>query len=308
MKTIKHNLLWALLLCATVAFGQKQEQKYSENFKVNKDVVIELTTSFTDVIIEEWDKNEVSISGVLEVDGVTKEEASEYFEGWNMESLGNKTKVVITSQPNGQHHYAFMNDFDFDFDFGDSFDFDFEPMIHIANIPNIMLDSSLMNFPDMPLPVIDHIAEIEFDNEAYEKDGEKYMKEFENQMETWAKEFEEKFEPQMEAYEKKMEAWAEKYEKSIEPQMEEFENKMEIWEKEFEEKFEPQMKEYEKKMENHAKKMEEQAKKMEKKIEEKYAKSMKMKKRIVIKIPKGAVVKLNVHHGTLDIPDSVTTK
>ncbi|MFK5879259.1 MAG: hypothetical protein QM478_07155 [Flavobacteriaceae bacterium] len=293
MKTIKHNLLAVLLLSVSVVFAQVKTQKSTESFNVKSDVIVEINAHDSDIIVEHWNKNQVLVETVLSIDGVTVEESKEFFDGWNVEALGNSTRVVINSRPD--FHYAFAANFDFempnmDFEMPD-IDFDFEPVIAYGfNFDSVSFPTP----PKMPTIVIEHLNKIEWDQKAYEKNKKKYLEKFEAQQEAWAKEFEEKFEPQMEKYEAEMEKWAEDFEKNIEPQLKKHEAKMEKWEKEFEKNIEPKLKAQEKKME-----------KLEEEIEAKLEKSMKMKKKITIKIPKDARVKVNTHDGSIKLPKGV---
>ncbi|MEN8125523.1 MAG: hypothetical protein ABFR32_10375 [Bacteroidota bacterium] len=313
MKTIKYNIIWIILLSTSVVFGQKQTKKFNESFKVNKDVLVEIDSRHSDVLVETWNKNIVSIEGLWEVEGMTKEEATKYFEGWDFEALGNKEKVVINSRSSSNYysHYDVFDNMEFDFDF-DSISYLGELFNgnYYSELPPLPSMSPLPPMPPMPpfrMPAIEHLPKIGFDYEAYQKNEESYMKEFKIQQEAWKKEFKEKYEPQMKAYEKKMEQW----EKKVEPQMKAYEKKMEQWEK----KVEPQLKAYEKKMEAQAKKMEMKMRKMEYEIQEKYAQKLKVKeakiskykikKSLVIKVPKGAKLKVGKHYGKITLPNDI---
>lgn len=317
MKTIKHNILGVLLLSVSVVFAQVKTQKSTESFNVNSDVIVEINAHDSDVVVEHWNKNEVSVSTILEIDGVTVEESNEIFDAWDVEALGNSSKVVINSKPNFKDFDFDFPDMDFempdiDFAFPD-IDFDFEPVIAYS----LQFDSvNLPTQPQMPKIVISHLNKIEWDQKAYEKDKEKYLAEFEKQQEEWAKEFEEKFEPQMEKYEAEMEKWEKEFEEKYEPQMEKYEKEMEKWAEDFEKNIEPQLKKHEEKMakwekdfekniEPKLKAQEKKMKKLEEEIEAKHKKSMKLKKKITIKIPKDARVKVNTHDGSIKLPKGV---
>ena len=82
MKVNRYNFIWSILLCTTVVFGQKHTKNINESFKVNKDVLVEIDTRHSDITVETWNKNVVSVQGVWEIEGITKEKASQYFEGW----------------------------------------------------------------------------------------------------------------------------------------------------------------------------------------------------------------------------------
>ena len=60
MKTLRYKITIVLLFIGLITVtAQKLEKKYTEKFKVNKDVVIDVNTRYTDIEIETWDKNEV---------------------------------------------------------------------------------------------------------------------------------------------------------------------------------------------------------------------------------------------------------
>lgn len=330
MKEIKHNLVIAFLFGITGILAQTKTQKYSESFKVNNDVILEINAHHSDITVEYWDKNEILVESLLSIDGVSDDEAKEYFEYWNIEALGNSKRVVVNSQPNFDFHFEGMN-----FTLNDmhieipEMDFqippieieipemDFEPLIAFA------FDFDSLSYPtppEMPEIVIAHMSKIKWDPEAFEREGDAYVERFEKEQEKLEQEFEEKYGEQMRAYEEEMEKWEEEFAEQYEPKMEEYEKEMEKWQKEFEEKYEPKMKEYEKEMEKWAakyeKEIEPKMKEMEKEIEkqmkgveeelEKYEEKMKsIKKEITIKIPRGAKVDLDTHKGTIKLPNNI---
>ena len=122
-------------------FAQKFDKKYTENFKVNKDVEVAVNASNTDINVTTWNKNEVDITAYIEVEGISKQEAEKYFKNWNFEALGNSKKVKITSK--GSNSFGLKNDFVF---FNDA-DFDFQiPEIDMSNIEAIILPEMDFDF------------------------------------------------------------------------------------------------------------------------------------------------------------------
>jgi len=300
MKTIKHNIVAILLLSVSILFAQTKTQKSSESFNVKKDVIVEINAHDSDIIVEHWDKNEVSVEIVLSIDGVTTEESKDYFDSWNIEALGNSTKVVVNSR--SDFYYSYGGNFNFVMPDIPEMDFDFEPIIAYA------IDFDSVSFPTppaIPQVVIAHMPNFEWDQEEFEKDKDKYLAKFEKQQAKWAKEFEGKFEPMMKDYEKEMSKWEKEFEEKYEPMMEEYEKEMEQWQVEFEKNIEPQMKKYEEEMAVHEKKIEIHMAKMEKEMDVKHEKQQKLKKKITIKIPKDARVKVNTHNGSIKLPKGV---
>jgi hypothetical protein len=320
MKTYKHNFLAFILLFTTVLFAQKHDKKVSESFKVNNDVFVDITTRYADVTIETWSKNVVSIEGSWEVEGLNKEDSNKLFENVDFEASGNKEKVIIRAKSNNNFSLFEREfeeiDFNFNFDsivnIGDVFIHDFH--FEIPEVPEV---PEMPDIPEMPEIVISHLSKIEFDHKAYEKDKEGYMQRFKKEQEKWEKEMEEKIEPQMKEYEKKIKLW----EKENGPRMKQIEVKVATWEKENIPKikaFEKKMATWEKENATKVKAFEEKMEKMEKKMEEKYSALIEMKhknakgvtkikKRLLIKIPKNAKVKLDVRYGSFSAPDDLNT-
>ena len=152
---IYKNIFTLVAICFLgTTFAQKFDKKFTENFNVNKDVEVVINASNSDINVTNWSKNEVEITAFIEIEGVTKEEAEEYFEKWNFEALGNKKKVQIISKGSNafglKNDIVFFNNMDFniqipeitmpdfdsieipdmnfDFDFDDDFEFDFESL------------------------------------------------------------------------------------------------------------------------------------------------------------------------------------
>ncbi|MGK0126835.1 MAG: hypothetical protein ACI87F_000336 [Candidatus Azotimanducaceae bacterium] len=320
MKTYKHNFLAFILLFTTVLFAQKHDKKVSESFKVNNDVFLDITTRYADVTIETWSKNVVSIEGSWEVEGLNKEDSNKLFENVDFEASGNKEKVIIRAKSNNNFSLFEREfeeiDFNFNFDsivnIGDVFIHDFH--FEIPEVPEV---PEMPDIPEMPEIVISHLSKIEFDHKAYEKDKEGYMQRFKKEQEKWEKEMEEKIEPQMKEYEKKIKLW----EKENGPRMKQIEVKVATWEKENIPKikaFEKKMATWEKENATKVKAFEEKMEKMGKKMEEKYSALIEMKhknakgvtkikKRLLIKIPKNAKVKLDVRYGSFSAPDDLNT-
>jgi hypothetical protein len=71
----KHIITFLSIGLLTNAFAQKFEKKYTENFSTNKDVEIAIDAAYTDINVISWNKNEVQVNAVIEIEGITKKEA-----------------------------------------------------------------------------------------------------------------------------------------------------------------------------------------------------------------------------------------
>ncbi|NAS29800.1 hypothetical protein GTQ40_02345 [Flavobacteriaceae bacterium R38] len=312
LRISKLNWLLVFVLGITLsAFGQKQTKKKTESFSVNKDVTIDINTSYTDVIFETWDKNTVSIEATLEFEDATKEEAEEYFKDWDFEATGNSSKISIKSRSgtniflNGDN--IVIPDFDFDFDF-------VMPDIEIPNIVIPDLAPFVYDIPPIPPVALHSLGSISFDYEAYKKDGDKYLKEWK---EKFNKEFDGEFKKEIEAWKKDMETWKKEHQKLLEERKKDKEK----YRKELEE----QRKELAKVREtqrSELKRVKEQARELRAKAREEARKNgnsnnvyffspdgddknLKVKKTIKIKMPKGAKLKMNVRHGEVKLAQNL---
>ncbi len=184
----------ALIVVSAEAYGQKQTKVYNEKFNVGNESALDINTSYADIEFETWDKNEVQIDAVVEIEGISSEEAENYFKDNPIKIVGNSKNIQISTQGefswiSGGHHTN-MEDFHIEIPEIPEMDFFFET----PPIPE------LPEFPEMaPMPPI-AAKNFEFDYEAYEKDGEKYLKK-------WKKDFDKNFN---EGFKKEMEEWSTK--------------------------------------------------------------------------------------------------
>ncbi|WP_010228787.1 hypothetical protein [Gillisia marina] len=249
MKTIKSNYI--LLFCLLFSAGIfAQTKKLEKSYKTKQDVSVVVDSKYTNIIVENWDKNEVAIEAFLETGNLSAEDAKKALDGWKLETSGNSDKIEITSGGGTR-----MN-LNLDMDLSSLT----ESMGELQNILGPMMTDMiapmLENISKNPLPPQFHekIGNMDFDYDAYKKDGEKYMekwekkmeknfgKDFEKSMEEWGKQFEKNSEVWEKDFEKKMEAWGENFEKKFGKDMErwgeDFEKKMETWGENFDKEME----------------------------------------------------------------------
>ncbi len=299
----------ALALCLTTAgvFAQKQTKTYREEFKIQPDAVIDINTSYADIQFETWDKNEVQVEGTIELEGATEEEAKAYFEDSGIEILGNsKTVEIRTSGNRGWANFVGLR----------------SPGTEIV-IPNLDLAPDIepllrsLEIPEMPpmpeMPPLPPMPDFDFDYEAFQKDGEKYMKK-------WRKEFNKNFDKE---FQDKMEAWGKEYAEKVESRRAEMEGRRAAMEEQRAEMQEQrqQFREQAQQAREQAQRARQQALQQAREVKEKLryeirnseapnifihsedgeSKSYKVKKTIRIKMPKSAILKMNVRHGEVKL-------
>ncbi|WP_296381332.1 hypothetical protein [Winogradskyella sp.] len=270
-----NNTIKILMLCLLTSFGyaQKKLSKTSQSIKVNKDVVVDLNTSYVEIQLETWNRDIVEVEAYIESSKLSEEELERALEAWNLKVEGSNGKVTISS--NGGRNIGLFGEGDY----GDLLKdleiqlADLPEMPEMPEMPNMPHMAEMPEMPEMPeLPELpEGVKSISFDYDRYQKDGEKYLtewskkyekeggKELQKSMEEWARKFGES------GYQEKMEKWGEEYGKRFEGK---WAKDMEKWGEEFGEKF---GKEWEEKMEawgeRFGKEMEVRAKAMERRAE-----------------------------------------
>lgn len=292
MKTTKLNIiLVCLFFIAAGSFAQTK--KLSKTYKTNPDVKISIDSRHTNLIVENWDKNEVSIEAYLDGETGNSKETENMLMAWDLQTSGSGTEVRILSG-------GTMNM---------NIDIDMAKLEgSLAQLPSLLepllnnLGPMISGMTEHPLPpeFTQNLSEMKFDYEAYKKDGDKYLekweknfekkfgKEFEVKMEKWAKEVEKNSEKFEKEYELKMEAWGKDFEKDMEAWGEEFGKKMEAWGEEFGKQFEANMKHGNRAF-----------------IVEGAKANSKSRRTIKLRIPKNAKLDLNVRHGELKLGSTI---
>jgi len=277
-----------IFLCLITAgvYSQKQTKTFYEIFTTNAETVLDINTTHTDIEFETWNKNQVSIEATVEFEDATDEEIKNYLKRNVFEILGNSKKVTIkTGVENSwitQHVIDTLSSHN----------------IRIYTVPQI--DSLHFMLSDIDsLPPIPNFKVFKFDHEAYDKEGDKYMKE-------WQKRFSKGFD---EDYKKRLEVWTKK--------MEEGTAKLSSALSKYEKRHAKLVKEREKVREERKKTYEVRRNDL---IERRNSirnsvfffsldgknKNYKVKKTIKVKMPKGMKIKMNVRHGEVKLAS--TTK
>ncbi|MCB4800183.1 hypothetical protein [Neotamlana laminarinivorans] len=359
------SLLFSLCFTITLSLvAQQKLTKVSQSIKVDKDVVVDLNTSNTNIIIDTWNKRTVEIEAFVEGEKMSKSELENILKSWGLSVNATSKSVSIKSKVGKSPHVIYMNDSS---DEGGMVSALLnELQFELADLPEMLALIPEVNVEVPPVPVLPEMPEMpalpelpegasgfSFDYEAYKKDGDKYLEEysarFENlygdeyakKMEAWGEKFGKEW---GEKYGKEMEKWAKEFEKNMESS--DFEKNMEAWGEEFGEKFVKQMEAWGERLaaqiersaarieanearaeankaraEAHKQRLEimaekrkamakERAKLAEKRrvlIEQavEHRAGSKVKKTIIIKMPKDAKLKVNVKHGEIEFATTI---
>lgn len=325
------------LMCSTTMLAQTQTKRFSEKFNVDDDVEVAVNTTYTDLIFETWGRDQVEVEAIIEVEGISEEEAEKLFKKWNFEATGNSSKVTISTGGG----YNFVHKDNYAVTIADpETDYDYNFAVTVPDVDAVIevLPENFVMPPMPPMPPLpSNMNSFVFDYEAYKKDGEAYLKkwkeefkenfdeEYREQYKAWGKQIEELYgerEKQMEEYEKsreEMEKNRAEYEKQREKMMEEREKMKEEIRRELE-KNRAETRIMVERVREEARRVSREARKAAKvygyrvqpgsdaKIffyeNDGMPKNLKIKKTIRIKAPKGARLKLDVRHGEIKLAEN----
>lgn len=306
-------------------FAQQKLTKVSQSIKVDKDVTIDLNTSYCNIVFDTWNKGTVEIEAYIESEDLSEEELQEALKDWDVNIDGSQDMVSIKTKGHTSTVWAYSNTGDSEavqavlkelkYELADlpemNFDFHFE----MPDLPEIPELPEMPELPELP----EGVHQFHFDYKAYKKDGEKYLeeytknfekrfgKDYEKKMEAWAKKFEDKWDS--EEYAKKMEAWGKRFAERMEGQSERMEARVERIAA-HKAQTEAQVEAHKERAEAHKKQAKERKKLSDERrvlIERLVNKksNSKVKKTIKIKMPKGAKLKVNVRHGEIEFAANI---
>jgi hypothetical protein len=285
---IKNQVLFVLsFFIVGSMMAQQKLTKLSQSIKVDNDVILNLNTSNCNIEFDTWTKNVVEIEAYVEGEKLSKEDLEKALKAWGISVDATSKEISISTKGSGSSaawtYTAGGN-------YGDVNTILNELKYNLSYLPELPELPEMPKMPELPeLPELpEGINNMQFDYEAYKKDGEKYM-------EKWSKNFESKF---GDDYAKKMEAWGER-----------FAEKMEAMER-LNEKREKVLTLRAAKEDERAKMIDEREKLTaeRRQVVEKMINNgtnTNVKKTIKIKIPKDAKIKVDVKHGELKFVSNV---
>ncbi|MCO5724002.1 hypothetical protein [Robiginitalea marina] len=295
MKAYSSKVFKALFIgCAlgVSPLAAQESKTYREEFKVNPDVVVELSTTHADLEFETWDRNEVVVEATIALEGASPEDAGNYFERAGVEILGSKSLVKVSTGPGQSWNRDFSGAFDSGVFAGE-----------FAERLGPIMEQFAIGLPEMSeLPPMPPVPFRDFDYKAYEKDGERYLKEWKKDFE---KEFDQEYRERFEAWSKEWEARAAAMKARMEARAEEHAKMRETLEKQRED-----MARQREQAQSQALQAREQARQAREEVrknpfhsspKEVAGKRFTVRKTIRIKMPKGARLKLDVRHGEVKL-------
>ncbi len=296
MRTCKLNFLIICLMCVTSAVAQTR--KLEKTYKSDPKVKIDLDATHTKILVETWDRNEVQIEAYLESENADKAAVQRELENWKLETGGSAGEIRILSR-GGSSWSREMPDLS-----GLE-----EPLSRLPEmlVPlQEMMGPLLESISGNPLPpeFYENMGDLRFDYEAYRKEGDAYLKRWEEKIEkNFGKDFEQSMEQWAARFEKDTALWKKDMEMRMEAWGEDFGKKMEAWGEDFGKEMEAWGESFGKDMEAWAKEMEKEVESANGNVKGKamLIKKSDSKKIIKLRMPKEARLNLKLRHGEVNL-------
>lgn len=309
------------------AVAQEKVEKLTESYKVDNESTVKLDTKHTNVVVETWNRNTIDVEAYVEADELSKEEVEQIAKEWKIQVLGNSNGVSVISRgpipnfgPGLRNHPQSM------------------PMASLKGLNSELIEPLMVNLVgpmlekmgDVKLPArfYESMSGLKFDYEAYQNEGEDYIEKYEAQVE---KSFGKDFEKAMEEWGKNFEQNAEVWSKQLEARMNNFEKThgaaIEKWGENFGKEMEKWGEQYGARMEAWAQQFDENGGNLKKQVvvhpngnksttvtyssgnmirPKSMADNNSIRRTIVIKMPKEAVLRMDIRYGDVDLQDDVS--
>ena len=264
---------FSLCLLGVLSGYAQTTKTFKESFDVNKDVDVILNVDNAEITIETWNKNRVDVEATFSVDIEEEDLANEILENTGFEALGNSRKVEITSTMKG---VRFMSN----------------NMYHSEDDVEILTEDVKGIAPPPPpppplppLPPSIKNIDLDFDMERFNEEGKAYIIEFQKEIKEMFKESN---------FKEEMQEWKEKFKEEIEKSG--FKDSIRVMTYRLKDKMRPALREMREKLKEKRSDLQDN-----RKIFKELRAHQKVKKKIIIKIPRDAKLDLNVKRSKLKI-------
>lgn len=181
---MKRTSLAALLTLgvAAVALAQDKDNKVKERYTTNADVGLIIDSQNTDLVFEDWNKDEVEVEAILETEGLTKDQRQQLLDSWQINVRGNSGRIDITSSGSNFGRGITLGSPQM----GNLDEVIASSMSMVQPLMQQMIAPMLAGMAGQQLPqeYYDNIKTVNFDYDAYKKQGDKYLKAYQKKMES----------------------------------------------------------------------------------------------------------------------------
>lgn len=109
MKKIPFKLIAFVCSLSMSMYAQQFETPLQE-YKVSNNITVSVEASYAEIEIVEWNKNKVEIQGIMTVQGLPEDEAQSLFDSWDINTQADANTIRIRSNSsNFGNEYFFFN-------------------------------------------------------------------------------------------------------------------------------------------------------------------------------------------------------
>tara|TARA_R110002049_G_scaffold306173_1_gene504168 strand:- start:1915 stop:3360 length:1446 start_codon:yes stop_codon:yes gene_type:complete len=173
------NGIWAQNLVGTLGH-KKQTKTFKEVFNVGNEAVLDLNTTNADIEFDTWNKNIIQVEAVIEIDGMTPEEAESYFKNNVVQIVGNSKKVEVSTGGASVFRLASRNS---PVSVATSRNIDLR--IDVDDLKNkLALRIDTLQLDSFPVfNITKSLSFPEFDYESFKEDGNRYIVRWQHEVE-----------------------------------------------------------------------------------------------------------------------------
>ncbi len=171
-----------ILGAMTIALAQDEDAKANERYNTTPDVGVFIDSQNTDLVFEDWNKDEVEVEAVLETEGLNQEQRQQLLDTWQISVQGNSGRIDVRSSGSnfaggivgGNAQMGTLNEMMA------------SSMAAVQPLMNNMIAPMLQSMAGNRLPqaYYENMKTVKFDYNAYKQEGEKYLKAYQKKMES----------------------------------------------------------------------------------------------------------------------------
>ncbi|RZT00271.1 hypothetical protein [Aquimarina brevivitae] len=171
------NVFILLSFSGWLASAQDIQQKLKESFAVDKEVVIAINASHTNIVFETWNKNTVEVSAYIQGNDLGGDYTDALLKSWQVDATGSANAVTVNASA-GSFWFKKIEPQQVYVQQGSNELRALNPVI------SDMLEPILENLSDNPMPstLEENLAALNSEYQKFKKDENKYIQQWETQI------------------------------------------------------------------------------------------------------------------------------
>ncbi|MFL1896036.1 hypothetical protein ACJRPK_10060 [Aquimarina sp. 2-A2] len=171
------STLFLFCTASISGFSQDKVVRLTEKFSTNKEVVVNLNASYTQVIFEPWNKNTVEVSAYVQGEQISEDDKQRLLDSWEMTAVGDANEITINSLTSASWSNSVSS-------ITKSGKLPVKELQQLNPAISDILKPVLQNIENNPMPnaLATNLASMNFDYSKYKQNEERYIKQWESQI------------------------------------------------------------------------------------------------------------------------------